>query len=271
MKKKWSGERLETFIYTRDTIEHLHRYAITLDLIKEKNVLDIASGEGYGSHLMSKVAATVAGVDIDSESVNSANKKYKKDNLLFERGSVTQIPFNDDLFDVVVSFETIEHLEEHDTMLSEIKRVLKKDGILIISTPDKKYYTDLRNFKNQFHVKELYKVEFENLLKRYFNYCELYQQLYLNGISVIFPEKAEKKINDNIFSGDYNNVNKTDVRPLYLVAVVSNVTLNKIETSFFDGSSVMIKETFDLMQKSNTYIVGNFILKPLKIIKRILK
>jgi ubiquinone/menaquinone biosynthesis C-methylase UbiE len=271
MKKKWSGERLETFIYSRDTIEHLHRYAVTFDFIKDKNVLDIASGEGYGSHLMSKVAATVSGVDIDSESVKNANKKYKKDNLLFERGSVTQIPFNDDLFDVVVSFETIEHLEEHDTMISEIKRVLKKDGILIISTPDKKNYTDLRNFKNKFHVKELYKAEFENLLKNYFNYCNLYQQLYLNGISVIFPDKAQTKMNDNIFLGDYNNVIKTSRHPLYLVAVVSNNTLNKVETSFFDGSSIIIKEAFAIFQMSNTYIVGNFILKPLKIIKRILK
>jgi ubiquinone/menaquinone biosynthesis C-methylase UbiE len=271
MKKKWSGERLETFIYSRDTIEHLHRYAIAFDFIKGKNILDIASGEGYGSHLMSKIAANVSGVDIDNESVNNANKKYKADNLIYIQGSATQIPFEDYEFDVVVSFETIEHLTDHETMISEIKRVLKKDGILIISTPDKKYYSDLRNFNNQFHVKELYKDEFQNLLKKYFHYCDLYIQLYLKGISIISPENLESKIQDNIFSGDYNNVVKINLNPLYLVAVVSNAQLNKIQPSFFDGSNVILKEAYAEMQKNNTYKVGDFILKPIKILKNILK
>ena len=68
--KTWTGERLETFVFNDNTVEHLHRYAITFDYIKGKTVLDIASGEGYGSNLLSKYAEKVFGVDIDETSIS---------------------------------------------------------------------------------------------------------------------------------------------------------------------------------------------------------
>jgi len=63
--------------------------------------------------------------------------------------------------DLVVSFETIEHHDEHEQMLAEVKRVLKPDGMAIISSPDKAIYTDKPEYHNSFHVKELYREEFE--------------------------------------------------------------------------------------------------------------
>lgn len=271
MKKKWSGERLETFIYSRDTIEHLHRYAITFEIIKGKNVLDIASGEGYGSHLMSRFARNVSGVDIDNESVELAAKKYKSHNLNYKQGSATQIPFDDNTFDVVVSFETIEHIAEHNQMIIEIKRVLKKDGVLIISTPDKMYYSDVRKFNNHFHVKELYREEFKDLISTQFDYCALYDQLYLNGISIICNEKANINNHEMVFTGDYNKIENTALHPLYLIAIAGVSQVKVVETSFFDGSNIIVKEAFAEFQKSNVYKVGNFILKPLKILKSIFK
>lgn len=271
MKKKWSGERLETFIYSRDTIEHLHRYAITFEFIKGKNVLDIASGEGYGSHLMSRFAGNVCGVDIDNESVELAKKKYKSNNLIYKQGSATQIPFDDNTFDVVVSFETIEHIAEHNQMISEVKRVLKKDGILIISTPDKMYYSDIRKFNNHFHIKELYREEFKDLISTQFGYCTLYNQLYLNGISIICSEKANVDNQEIVFTGNYSKIENTVVHPLYLIAIAGVSQLKVVETSFFDGSNIIVKEAFAEFQKSNVYKVGNFILKPLKILKSIFK
>ena len=77
MKKNWTGERLETFIYGDVVVEHLHRYAMAEMFVKDKIVLDIASGEGYGSNILSKTARQVTGVDIDKQAVEKASQKYK--------------------------------------------------------------------------------------------------------------------------------------------------------------------------------------------------
>src|ERR1035438_3461036 len=113
MKKNWTGERLETHIYNYNTIEHLHRYAMATQLVTDKIVLDIASGEGYGSNLLSKFSKKVYGVDISAETIELASKKYLKNNLQFKVGSTSNIPIPDNTIDVVVSFETIEHHNQH--------------------------------------------------------------------------------------------------------------------------------------------------------------
>lgn len=78
------------------------------------------------------------------------------------------------MINVAVSFETLEHLEDHQGMLQELKRVFKKNGLLIISTPNKLYYSDKSNYINKFHVKELYKNEFKNLIANNFINVKLY-------------------------------------------------------------------------------------------------
>ena len=108
-KKSWTGERLETFVLNDSTIEHLHRYAIAKELVQGKRVLDIACGEGYGSNLLAASADFVNGVDIDQVVIAHAAEKYKKENLSFSQGSVEKIPFDANTFDMVVSFETLEH------------------------------------------------------------------------------------------------------------------------------------------------------------------
>ena len=113
MKKKWSGERLETFVYGEFVSEHLHRYCLANLYVTDKVVLDIASGEGYGSNLLSSSAKEVIGVDIDQEAVENAKQKYKKSNLNFKTGSADKIPVADNSIDVLVSFETIEHHDKH--------------------------------------------------------------------------------------------------------------------------------------------------------------
>jgi ubiquinone/menaquinone biosynthesis C-methylase UbiE len=272
MKKNWSGERLETFIYSRDSIEHLHRYAIASNYIKDKIVLDIASGEGYGSNIMSKEASFVYGVDIDNTTVQEAKLKYKKENLEFLAGSASQIPIDDNSIEVVVSFETIEHHNEHQEMMNEIKRVLKPNGILIISTPDKLYYSDERNFKNQFHIKELYKQEFINLLSKNFTKIQLLTQKYSNGNSIIQDEKLHNEL--QFFSGDYEEITSTVINPLYLVAIASDGIFEEQKQSIFDGRQIIDIELDNKINKiysSNSYKLGHLILLPFKILKKIFK
>ena len=151
---QWTGERYLPEVQGMIELEHYHRYLFSLQFCNNKTVLDIASGEGYGTYMLSQQSKKIIGVDIDKDAIDHAKIKYENhDNITFIHGSCLDIPVIDNSIDVVVSFETIEHIYEHEIFLKEIKRVLKKDGILIISTPDKYAYTDIVEHKNIFHKK----------------------------------------------------------------------------------------------------------------------
>jgi ubiquinone/menaquinone biosynthesis C-methylase UbiE len=196
--------------------------------VQDKVVLDIACGEGYGSYILANNSKSVIGMDIDSSSITHANNKYNAKNLEYKQGSCLSIPLDDKSVDVIVSFETLEHLAEHDTMLSEFNRVLKNDGIVVISTPDKKYYSDATGFTNEFHVKELYKDEFKSLLDAHWNQQIWYSQdLSFNSIM----EKVET--NGSNYSSDILNGNdfikdKNIIKPMYHIVIASK---NKVHLS----------------------------------------
>ena len=171
-----TGERFMPEVDADWTLEHTHRYFLAREAAQGKVVLDIACGEGYGSRLLADVAAKVVGVDISLEAVHHAAKKYTHPRLVFVQGSATAIPLADDSVDLVISFETIEHLAEHEAMLAEIRRVLRPGGMLCISSPDKYEYSDVPGYANEYHVKELYRDEFEDLLKRYFSHIQIQGQ-----------------------------------------------------------------------------------------------
>src|SRR5271156_2846925 len=118
----WTGERFVPSLQGSIYYEHLHRYALALELVAERNCLDIACGEGFGSSLLARKAKFVWGVDLDEACIDHARKKYVKNNLKFLAGSAIKIPLEDNSVDVVVSFETIEHFGEHDAFMQEIIR-----------------------------------------------------------------------------------------------------------------------------------------------------
>jgi len=188
-EESWTKERLETFIFNETTVEHLHRYNFAADLLSDKRVLDIACGEGYGPHLLSHHARSVVGVDSCPTAIENAQRRYRKENLSFVCGDIEKIPFPANSFDAVVSFETLEHVLNHEQVFSEFCRVLTRGGILIISSPDKKYYSDLINYSNPHHKKELYEKEFKDLVSKYFAYQHFYYQKYTKG-SVIHSDKS---------------------------------------------------------------------------------
>ncbi|WP_445514596.1 glycosyltransferase [Stenotrophomonas sp. 3(2025)] len=166
---EFTGER---FVPTEHGVirqEHLHRYAWCLPLVAGKDVLDVASGEGYGSAMLAGVARSVRGVDISPDAVAHAAERYADvSNLRYLQGSAAAIPLPDDSVDVVVSFETIEHLYEQEEMMSEIRRVLRPDGVMVMSSPNKEVYSDRAGYHNEYHVKELYLQEFQALVDRHF-------------------------------------------------------------------------------------------------------
>jgi ubiquinone/menaquinone biosynthesis C-methylase UbiE len=283
-KKNWTGERLETFIHNENTNEHLHRYAQALDIVGDKIVLDIACGEGYGSNLLSGYARHVVGVDIDDATVACAKIKYRRTNLEFVTGSAALIPCADAFFDVVVSFETIEHHDQHDKMMQEIKRVLKPGGIMMISSPDKLYYSDKPGYKNPYHVKELYNQEFRDLLKKYFTNTFFLRQKSFFG-SVMVPD-IDTTSNEHItmYQGGFAQVIKSELEAVYLIGIASDVELPAFKTTFFDGQPVL-KEQFTAFQDlvtetvradvtknikgSTSYVIGHTLISPLKYLKRL--
>ncbi len=166
---EFTGERFTPECEREIWYEHLHRYAFAAPLVDGLQVLDAACGEGYGAALLSRSAARVSGVDVSAEAVAHARERYgARENLSFQEADVTRLPFEEDQFDAVVSFETLEHLEAQDAMLAEFRRVLKPGGFLLISSPDRAVYTEQQGNDNPFHVRELYREEFEALLGRHF-------------------------------------------------------------------------------------------------------
>jgi ubiquinone/menaquinone biosynthesis C-methylase UbiE len=242
---QFTGERFIPSIVGNISLEHIHRYRFCLDFTVGKDVLDIACGEGYGSALIAPDARKVWGVDISVEAVAHAQEAYKAENLQFLLGSCTAIPLPENSVDVAISFETIEHLTEHDEMMQELRRVLRPDGVLIISSPDKRVYSDEREFHNPFHLRELYAEEFAALLRKNFRHLVTYDQKIVFG-SAILRQSGEGKL-ASIGIGKTNFSDGLE-SPMYQVAVASDNAnwINKgfsglMEDSVFHSEAVTEK------------------------------
>ncbi len=221
---EFTGERLVPVIGVgrRIATEHLHRYALARELCRGCDVIDIASGEGYGSALLAQAARSVIGIDVDEKAVAHAAKAHGADNLQFRSGPCASIPAGDASVDVVVSFETLEHFAEHDEFCREIRRILRPGGLLILSTPDRAEYSERPSTANPHHVRELSRDEFETLLAGHFSNVNLFGQKYLIG-SVISPE-APAAAPFTTALVDYNSASLQPgvVHPTYWLALCSD-------------------------------------------------
>ena len=250
---EWTGERYLPFIDPSISgaeihYEHLHRYAFASQFVNDKKVLDLACGEGYGSFFLAKNAQCVLGIDIYPKTIQHALKAYPKDNLEFKEGSILDIPVSGSkIFDVIVCFEALEHLDDHARLLSEIKRLLKDDGLLIISTPNRKIYSDDPDYHNPFHKKELYFSEFKNVLKNNFSRVHFFGQRTIMGSNIFSLSSKElqscsefviKKENEG-----FSFKSSDEKIPVYYVALATNVKsyISPVAKSFLiDASNTMI-------------------------------
>lgn len=241
-------ERINTTILNENTLEHLHRYALVRDIVKGKVVLDIACGEGYGTNLLAKTAGEIFGVDRCAETVGSAKSRYPAGNLKFMQGDIANIPFQANTFDIIICFETIEHVGDQEKVLQEFKRVLKSDGVLVISTPEKKNYSDIRGYKNPFHVKEFYELEFKAFLNTYFLNTNILYQYTTYGSSIHY--ETEIKI-DEILTGNYVAFSKiTNPSPTYILSICSDEKCPKIHSSLFNNEQLKSDILLELVHKS---------------------
>jgi glycosyltransferase involved in cell wall biosynthesis/ubiquinone/menaquinone biosynthesis C-methylase UbiE len=234
----FTGERYVPELHGDIELEHIHRYLQACEIAEGKIVLDIASGEGYGSAMLARKAKYVTGVDISIDAVDHARERYKKENLDFKVGSCVDIPLPDESADLVVSFETIEHHDQHEKMMQEIKRVLRPAGILLISSPDKYNYSVEPGYSNPYHVKELYQHEFKQLLGNYFKNIIYFGQRVVYG-SNIFSESLPTPVVSYLQENEHTTTTTGVVRPIYSIALASNSQLPEIASSVFEQPEIV--------------------------------
>jgi len=171
--ERMDANRNDIFEFSRTSF-HLDRYIFASNYAKDKIILDAACGTGYGSKILKEQgkAKKVIGLDNDFVSVKYAESKYSSYDITFINASITKLPFSNKTFDVVVSFETIEHIAQENEMLNEIIRVLKNNGKLIISTPNDWGVGELAPF----HVRSYTLEKLKQTLSTHFTVNEIYNQ-----------------------------------------------------------------------------------------------
>jgi len=135
--ERMDANRYDIFNKTRCDF-HIDRYRFACEYTEDKICLDCASGTGYGADILYKFgrAKKVFGLEIDKDAYEYAKTFYGSENVEFINGSILDIPFPDNSFDIFTSFETLEHIKDEKSQFCEVKRVLKNGGLYILSTPN---------------------------------------------------------------------------------------------------------------------------------------
>jgi SAM-dependent methyltransferase len=251
--------------------EHLNRYYFASRLSSGKTVLDLASGEGYGSAILAKTAKKVIGVDIDGGAVRHASEKYAQNNLEFKQGDGCKIPIEGkDVFDLICSFETIEHIQEKDQILliEEFGRLIKDDGLLIISSPNSDI---LGKDDNPHHLKELTFHEFDRILSDRFPHRLWYVQntYYHNQITQM--GEMSGSYHEMLLKVGGEGVETADISgkvPLFFICVASKSKFTSEPSNLFllDLDSVVEKQL-----EAFTQSISWKITKPLRAVNYFLK
>ena len=218
----FTGERFVPGTAGEIWYEHWHRYHFVAPLVAGREVLDVACGEGYGSALLARRAARVVGADLAPSAIAHARSRYAADrNLEFREADCAALPFADASFDVVVSFETIEHIAAQEAFLDEVRRVLRPDGLAVVSCPNKAEYTDARDHVNEFHVRELYHDQFRGLVMARFPHVAWYGQRP-GFFSVVWPEDGDARAEIfEVAEATAATPTPGHRRPLYFIALAS--------------------------------------------------
>ena len=230
---EFTGERMTTAVEGEIEFEHFHRYCLARDLCPGLAVLDVASGEGYGSSMLADVARSVTGVDVDPEAIAHARTTYERENLRFLQGSALDLPLDDASVDAVVSFETLEHVRGHALFMAEVKRVLRPGGRLIVSTPERAVYSARGEPVNEFHLLELTAAEFDDLLRGNFKHVAILSQRAILGSVIVKPEGGGAWRSYERRSLDYIEASSGLARAPFLIAIASDEELRNIPSSVY--------------------------------------
>lgn len=152
-------------------LELIHRkaYEVVAQMATGLKVLDFGCNDGYGTMIINSLCKEVIGIDVSSRAIETARCTYDQYGVQFHLFDGKRTVFDNEYFDIVVSLQVIEHIEDYNTYLSEIQRVVCVDGIVIFTTPNAAIRID-PGMKplNPFHTKEFTATELSNLLEKWF-------------------------------------------------------------------------------------------------------
>jgi GT2 family glycosyltransferase/SAM-dependent methyltransferase len=230
--------------------EHVHRYWLAAELADGARVLDLACGEGYGAAMLAARAVSVVGVDIDPASIEHARHRYPLPNFEAVVGSIVDpelLAGEETSFDLITCFEAIEHVDDHDAVMANVKRLLKDDGVLLISTPDTDEYGTVGE-PNPFHVHEMTRQEFATLLEKSFTNVALFGQRAVVGSLLVNQQPAmsgaevvslrREPTGEWTMSGDFT--------PEYLIALASD---GPVPGTW--GTSILADDGFELVRRAD--------------------
>lgn len=212
--------------------EHIARYAFAARLAAGKRVLDLGCGTGYGTAELAKHATEAVGVDIAADAIKYATVHYPAAHFL--RVPATELPFSDAAFDLVTSFELIEHLSDYRTLIEQAHRVLHPAGLFVVSTPNKLYYAEARGASgpNPFHAHEFEYAEYVAALHEYFPHVRVVLQDRLEAFafydsSADGEARIERASNDptaaNFFVAICSQEPLPDLPPFVYVPAAANL------------------------------------------------
>ncbi|MDR3168775.1 MAG: methyltransferase domain-containing protein [Candidatus Peribacteria bacterium] len=216
--------------------EHVCRYYFAAQFVSGKKVLDVGCGVGYGAKLLAQHGAVqIDAFDIDQDAIEYAKQYYCDDKVSYHCASATNFNFGDNKYDVVTCFELIEHVEGQNDVLRNIRRVIKSDGLLVISTPrplDKK--------RSQFHVHGLPMREFIELIIEQLPYYRLFSGN--NHFMSLITDNLSSSILSPVYMRNQFDLDQAD----YFICVASTESLDdlKIDSCFVvnDDKYVLLQE-----------------------------
>jgi 2-polyprenyl-3-methyl-5-hydroxy-6-metoxy-1,4-benzoquinol methylase len=166
---------------------HLKAYDLVSSCVKSAEVLDIGCGDGYGAYHMSRFVKSVVGIDYDEPAIVNAREKYNAPNLSYELLDAEKVNSLGSKFDVITCFQNIEHIEHPENMVEGVKKILKPNGLFIVSVVNRL----LRQGKSPYHYREYSPVELESFMSNYFS-KQLLFGIYGKGIMQEFMTPREK-------------------------------------------------------------------------------
>jgi len=173
-RKEWDS--VERYI---EYLRHFTAYKYVEEFVKDKSVLEVGCGTGYGANYLTRFASTLTAADISKQCVTYCHNSYGKAKMNLLCASGLSLPIRNSSFDVVVSFQVIEHIEPKRVahFLSEIKRILKDGGVFVISTPNKRLRLlpfQKPEARNPEHKKEYTSKELKKLFHDFFEEVKVY-------------------------------------------------------------------------------------------------
>ena len=168
---------------------HLKVYRFLQQFVTGKELLEIGFGTGYGTALLSETARSIEAIDYSAQAVRYAQRKYKRPNIRFQQMTAEKLSFPDASFDMALSSEVFEHLQDHEAHVRELARVLRPNALCFIATPD----PSRSEGHNEFHTKEFPPEEMRELMSRFFSRVEIIPAMPSQGHAPIrvFGEQVD--------------------------------------------------------------------------------